>query len=212
MADATRERILEAAISLLQSSGIESLTMETTADIAGVSRKTIYNHFENKYKLVDGVANFWMQTILTKLQTTASDAQMGFVEKLNRITELGFAEMRRGGLMLKRRNSLHSDTRLPSLHHELRTTLRGFIEQMVSEAKETGIVRQDFETKRLTWVLINIVEGLLPLDELDDSPFSKADILRDSLRAVVGGILSEQGVAAMQSSLIFSEEKESEVL
>ncbi len=203
MADATKERIIAAAVSVLQSTGIESLTMEYTADVAGVSRKTIYNHFDTKFKLIDAVANEWMRAVFAQLESKFADTTLDFVAKLNSVIDSGFANMQQGGLMLKRKKTSSTDTRLPALHREINASLRSLTERMVSEAKEMGIVKPDFETKRLTWVLVNVIEGLLFLDELDDSPFSKAEILKDSLRAILCGILSEQGLAAMRSSTIF---------
>mgnify|MGYP002352204883 CR=1 FL=1 len=48
MLDTTRERILEAASAIIKESGPEGLTVEAAADLAGVSRKTIYNHLDRK--------------------------------------------------------------------------------------------------------------------------------------------------------------------
>lgn len=55
-AQATRDAILAAAKSVAAVHGLASLTVEAVADEAGVSRLTIYNHFESKAGLLEALA------------------------------------------------------------------------------------------------------------------------------------------------------------
>src|SRR5919202_946618 len=54
-ADATTERILEAALARFENFGIRRTTMEDVAREAGVSRVTIYRRFPRKERLVEAV-------------------------------------------------------------------------------------------------------------------------------------------------------------
>jgi AcrR family transcriptional regulator len=53
----TRERILEAAISLADRDGIESLSMRKLGDELGVEAMSLYNHVRNKGDLLDGMVD-----------------------------------------------------------------------------------------------------------------------------------------------------------
>lgn len=55
-AQATRDAILAAAKTVAAAHGLASLTIEAVADEAGVSRLTIYNHFESKPGLLEALA------------------------------------------------------------------------------------------------------------------------------------------------------------
>ncbi|TFG84947.1 MAG: TetR/AcrR family transcriptional regulator [Spirochaetales bacterium] len=203
MSDATRERILGAAETLLKSHGAEGLTVEAAADLAGVSRKTVYNYFANRFALLDEAASSWMAQIIETFEDVVQDDSRGFIERLNTIVERGFAELRSGGRIMGNRQTAAAEPGLPTLHRTLRAKLRGFIHTVVSQAIEDGLVRIDYDARRLTWVLVNIVEGLIFTEEFDDEPFARADILRDSLRAVLEGILTDRGADALKGSLIF---------
>ena len=48
-----REKILSKAADLFLSYGFKSVTMDDIASAMGISKKTIYQHFENKTKLVE---------------------------------------------------------------------------------------------------------------------------------------------------------------
>ena len=204
MADTTKDRILDAARNIMRSVGAEGLTVDAAADLAGVTRKTVYNHFEGRHALIDEAISAWMGATLASLETLANDPDLPFVDKLNTIVEHGFAELRTGGRILGRPHSERTET--PEVHRGLRNTMRLFIERLVTDAAEAGLIKAGFDPRRLGWVFINIVEGLIFLENIDDEPFSKADILRDSLQAVVTGILSPEGTSAMRNSPIFKPE------
>lgn len=55
-AQATRDAILAAAKTVAATNGIASLTVEAVAAEAGVSRLTVYNHFESKAGLLEALA------------------------------------------------------------------------------------------------------------------------------------------------------------
>lgn len=203
MSDSTKIRILDAALSILRKQGADSLTVDAAADLASVSRKTVYNHFNSRYALIDEAAAQWMAATIGTLETVAQDESLGFIERLNTIVEQGFAELRAAGMLIHGQQAKGATLVQAPLKQNLRRKLRVFIQTVVTQAMDSGLVRQDFDARRLTWVLINIIEGLLIIDDLEDEPFARFDILRDSLRAVLSGILTEEGASALKHSPIF---------
>ncbi len=188
MIDETRDRILEAASKIMREEGPEGLTVEAAADLAGVSRKTIYNHFDGRNALIDGAASIW--------------TGHPFVDKLNAIVEQAYAELKFG------RSVLGTKGRIPGLESlgirkELRAAFSGFIQGIVRDAIQAGLVRKEFDERRLTFAIVNVIGGLTILDGLEEEPFTKVDILKDSLKAFVGGILTATGAEAMRGSPLF---------
>jgi len=61
--DQQRERILDAARSLFAIRGFDSVTMAELAEVAGVARATVFNHFGSKVALVEAITEnvfaFW---------------------------------------------------------------------------------------------------------------------------------------------------------
>jgi AcrR family transcriptional regulator len=53
----TRQRILEAARSLLKAEGLVSFTIDSIAEQAGVARMTVYNQFKSKSGLVEAISD-----------------------------------------------------------------------------------------------------------------------------------------------------------
>ncbi|MFH6602848.1 TetR/AcrR family transcriptional regulator [Maribacter algicola] len=52
-----KEKILDKAIDMFLNLGFKSVTMDDLANEIGISKKTIYTHFENKTKLVEASTN-----------------------------------------------------------------------------------------------------------------------------------------------------------
>lgn len=200
--DATRERILEAASTIIKAEGPEGLTVEAAADLAGVSRKTVYNHFEGRTALIDGAATIWTSHVLKKLQAIAADPSLPFVDKLNEIVEQAYAELSFGRSVLGPRGRVPGLESL-GIRRELRSAFVQFIQGIVHDAIEEGLVRREFDERMITFALVNVIAGLTILDGLEDEKFNKVEILKMTLKAFVGGILTPTGAEAMRGSPLF---------
>jgi TetR/AcrR family transcriptional regulator of autoinduction and epiphytic fitness len=58
-----REAIIEATIEAFQMNGINETSMDNIAELANVSKRTVYNHFESKEKLVTQIfREMWIKS------------------------------------------------------------------------------------------------------------------------------------------------------
>lgn len=58
-----REAIISAAIEAFQNNGINETSMDTIAQLANVSKRTVYNHFDSKEKLVTQIfKEMWLKS------------------------------------------------------------------------------------------------------------------------------------------------------
>ena len=69
--DDQRERILDAARSLFASRGFDAVKMAEVAEVAGVARATVFNHFGSKVALVEAITEnvfaYWASLLDTAL-------------------------------------------------------------------------------------------------------------------------------------------------
>lgn len=64
----TQEILCQAAAPILETEGLQGLTMEKLAKTAGVAKGTLYNYFQDKRTIVYSVAERNMKEVLRKLQ------------------------------------------------------------------------------------------------------------------------------------------------
>lgn len=205
MSDKNRERILAAAREILVQKGSEQLTMEDTASLAKVTRKTVYNYYQSKALLLDAVMERFAHESIAALEQIVENNERSFADKLNDVIETGFSWIRSWERMFRRPGVYLCAKPCESAGPGIREYLRGFIERIVRDAFDAGIVDSSFDPRRMAWVFINMVEGLIRLDHMEDEDFGKTEILRDSLRAVIAGILNAEGRELMKNSMLFSE-------
>ncbi|MDB6444199.1 MULTISPECIES: TetR/AcrR family transcriptional regulator [Pseudomonas] len=86
LTDRKREAILEAAIAEFRSSGFDITSMDKIAATAGVSKRTVYNHFPSKEELFAEILNRLWNSV-TAEQETAYDPDRPLREQLRRLLQ-----------------------------------------------------------------------------------------------------------------------------
>lgn len=70
--------IIEIAMEILQTDGLESITMRAIADKMEYSAPIVYSYFENKDALLDKLSKSGYQNLLTKITTECPDTNDAF--------------------------------------------------------------------------------------------------------------------------------------
>ncbi len=78
--------ILNAAETLFFQQGVEHTSMDQVASLAGASKRTVYNHFENKDVLFQAILVFMFEKVRQE-QAVVFDAAVPISEQLTRIAE-----------------------------------------------------------------------------------------------------------------------------
>lgn len=206
MIDTVRERIIEAALVLLKRAGPQGLTVEDAASLAGVTRKTVYNHFANRYALIDAATAAWVDSTISALRDIAEGPETNIAARFKAVVERGFEELRAGGRLmhLPAGNARHAGS--TATRRDMTRRLRSFLEEVLREAAEVGYLREGIEARRLAAVILNVIDGLTVQDDSDEPLDLKIHILNDSLTAILGGILSERGKTALRDLPFFNKE------
>lgn len=76
-----RDAILDAALKAFQSEGFDNASMDRVAELAGASKRTVYNHFASKDALFKAVVERFMGEI-TALKQVPYDPDRGLDEQL----------------------------------------------------------------------------------------------------------------------------------
>jgi AcrR family transcriptional regulator len=178
--------------------------MDAVAEWTGVSRKTIYNHFDGKNELMAELAMAGMDRIITGLRTIAMDASLGYTEKLDLIVERGFRESNE--LFVMRETGAHglAPSDFHTSYQEVRKLLATLIEEMTLEAASRGLMRSDLDPKRFAYILINIIGGIVRFDDPESLPCTHLELLRESIRVLLCGSLSPLGEETLRDSRLLA--------
>jgi len=171
-ADATSERILDAALSLAAASGIRHLSMDDVARRAGVGRMTVYRRFGSRAALVDALTVRESRRCLERMDAAAPpDAPVADQVAEGLVTALRIA---REHPLLNRLARVEPESVLAALNADgaaVFAAARGFVAARLTAAREAGVlgpVAVDEAAEvlvRLAFSFVLVQESALPLDD-----------------------------------------------
>jgi AcrR family transcriptional regulator len=136
--EATRQRLLRAALELYTTVGFRATTTPAIAARAGVAEGTIYRHFSGKEHLLNEVfrgAQRWGATVVRETEGE------GTPNRLHRIARTLFDTAARDAaltrMLLRRRDEQHLDEKSREAEREFRDALQ----HLVASGKSEGLVR-----------------------------------------------------------------------
>ncbi|MDP4281576.1 MAG: TetR/AcrR family transcriptional regulator [Bacteroidota bacterium] len=185
-------RIIEQVTKLYGRYGIKSVTMDDAAHYLGISKKTLYEHFQDKEELVRNV-------IL--LEYEKHDRNLEEIRKrdLNALQELFEVYRILFGMFRDYNPAISYDTRkyYPELFNSLRevrrkkmmsSTLRN-----IKKGKKEGLFRQDLDVDIISKLHIFHIENLFENDLFTQDEISSFKIFHEIFVYHLNGMLSEKG-------------------
>ena len=189
-ADASSERILDAALELVAASGLRNLTMDGAAARAGVGRMTVYRRFGDRESLVDALAARESRRCLAELDRAVDPAlpasegiPRGFVASLRLI---------RSHPLLDRFARHEPEAALAALNAgdgAIVAMGREFVAARLREAQARGDLASELDTTHAAELIVRLglsfllmPESSLPLDD----PEASAEVARSLIAPILG--------------------------
>ena len=190
MATAMHDRILEGAGTLCFRMGFARVRVEEIARYLGISKKTIYNHFQSKDELFERVVESNIAAILAGLDERAKATEVEFTAKLRTILQYVVRELRARSAVLfatdRPPNQLFRDRMVAVI----RAKVVELTERLFEEGKASGAVRNDIVPGILPYVYMSLIEGTFQLCEDANPPYRPEELILEALRISLVGVLS----------------------
>lgn len=185
-----RHRILETARAQFFAHGFNRVTMDEMASLLGMSKKTVYECFPSKDKLVDAVLERHISTAMRRY-AEIMNSPTEYVDKLYNVLCLI------GGSLSQMSKRFHDDVhRLrPDLWRTMedirRLTLFADFMKFIDHGVERGVVRNDIHRDVFLFAYISSWQSILSSDLLIRESLSANDALRSLTQLVLDGMLTE---------------------
>lgn len=159
-AQVTREKLLKAAIDLVNRSGMEALTVRNICDEAGLSTGSFYNLFSGKDELIA----FYLKHSFESYKLTAEEKAAGYnvVEKCLLVYRFYVRCCRDAGLEFV--SGLYSATNSPFFDFKHRDSedeiVIDLIGQYLAQGKEEGVIKEDVDIEEAELRVAAIVTGM----------------------------------------------------
>jgi AcrR family transcriptional regulator len=137
--EATRQRLLRAALELFTTTGFRATTTPQIAERAGVAEGTIYRHFSSKEQLLNDVyraAHRWATTLV--VETEGPYRTQDRLQRIGRRLLEGSERDPAGARMLLQSRE---DQYLDDRSREAAREFRGMLQQVIAAGKSDGAIR-----------------------------------------------------------------------
>lgn len=195
-----REAIVEVATRLIMQQGVRATTMDQIADLLGISKKTLYEHFASKDMLIEVCADTFLKNMEAKLneirQLHTENALLPMIATANFVygllTSLNpilFTELRRV--------IPHARARvLPRIQELIQRQLTLSVQQAVRE----GLFRSDLPMDMLPlWMSYVIVQVVLNPAFAEQAQKSVAEIYAETILLLLYSFTTEKGRALLET-------------
>ena len=177
-----REQIVEAALQVLGSRGIQQLNVAEIAQRVGLVPSAIYRHFKGKDEILDAV----VELIGQRLPANVDAVRREFRGSLDRLEHLLQRHVRLilnnqaiPRIMMSDEMAAGDPERKSRIYHTIRAYLES-VGQIVREGQEAGEIRADTDPETIAMLFVGIVQPGALLWHLGNGQF---DIQHHAVRA-----------------------------
>nr|WP_298995717.1 TetR/AcrR family transcriptional regulator [uncultured Allomuricauda sp.] len=200
-----REKILHKATELFLNLGFKSVTMDDLANEMGISKKTIYTHFENKTKLVE-------ETTMDLFWFISNGIDEIVALKKNPIKEL--YEIKRFAMNHLKGEKSSPQYQLqkyyPKLHHSLKKkqfeVMQDCVLDNIKRGVEMGIYRDNLNVEFVARIYFSGAISIKDNDLFPMTIFSNSQLEDDFLEYHLRGVVTPKGRKILNSIINSNQE------
>lgn len=176
-----KERIIDAAVECFRKYGPQRTSMADIAEAAGVSRKTLYRHFEDRTTLIERILIRQMLMFVARIEQHVA-TYTDFRESLVSGSIVAIETARADALFIEtiqRATNHRLDQLFFGRHEEIVKSTHRIWDSAIAMGRKQGIVKQGLADERIIELIINI-QALLLMRE-DYGPAEQRAFLEDVL-------------------------------
>lgn len=192
-----RERILKTAEELFMKFGIRSVTMDEIASEPGISKKTIYMHFEDKDAIVHEVATFRMNCEQDISEQIWKEAENPIHEVVKEIEMLQTHITALNPVVIYDLKKYYPKTWAVFQQHK-QTIFLDITRRNLQEGVKQGLYRPEINIEILSKLRMEEVDFAFDQSVFPSSQFNQFEIHKTFIDHFLRGVLTPKGLAVYE--------------
>ncbi|MBQ4818813.1 TetR/AcrR family transcriptional regulator [Aquimarina sp. MMG016] len=188
-----KEKIIEKANDMFLNLGFKSVTMDDLASEMGISKKTIYTHFQNKTKLVEATTDHLFCTISDGIDAILEEKREP-IEELYAIKAFVMFHLKDE----KTSPQYQLQKYYPKIHNNLKVKQFEAMQECVIENLERGIkkgvFRENIDVEIISRFYFVGMIGIKDQEMFPRQAFPVSKLMTDYLEYHIRGIATEKGL------------------
>ena len=196
-----RNKIINKAAELFLTLGVKSVTMDDIAQEMGISKKTIYVHFENKTKLVEAVAFSVFENVCDGIDCICNASQ-------NPIEELYDIKMYVTHYLKDEKTSPQFQLKkyYPQIYQRLHIKqfekMHESVKESIKKGVDTGLFRSNIDIDFISRMYFNGMSGIKDEAIFPQTLFTMNYLMESYLEYHLRAIVTEKGLKILDKFII----------
>ena len=195
-----KNKILEKSIEMFLNYGFKSVTMDDISEKLGISKKTIYAHYQNKTKLIEATTLAIFESISTGIDCIC-ELDKNPIEELYAIKSYVMEHLKDE----KSSPQYQLQKYYPKLFYTLKKKQLEIMQECVTENLRKGIeqklYRSELDVNFISRIYFNGVTGIKDEETFPRDEFTPSYLLENYLEYHIRAIATEKGLITLQNLL-----------
>lgn len=193
--DPVRGRIIANAEALFFSRGFSGVTMDRIAAELGISKKTLYQHFDSKHQLLYAVVSRLMAESERFIKALTEDPKLDYFQRVAGLVE--HISRRTSGISRDFMQDLQKSA--PEMWEEINQFRQKKIYHnfglLVRKGARAGLIRPEIDPDLLMQMYAVLVQQMINPQALAHSAYSPGQLMKAIVELVFAGAMTEKGRA-----------------
>jgi AcrR family transcriptional regulator len=193
-----KERILQTAASNFFRMGFSHVSMDDLAAEMGISKKTLYKHFDSKEAILKEVLNQRVQSIEKSVSGILEKPETDSLSRLLEIFTVIAQKLSQTGQPFFQDLRKHA----PKIWEEVDAHRDRIIRHSFSRVFQTGVkekyFREDVDPHLIMLIYLASIQRIMNPEALPDLPFAANQVFEGIVKVHLGGILTDRGKHQLQ--------------
>ncbi|WP_228852686.1 TetR/AcrR family transcriptional regulator [Aegicerativicinus sediminis] len=195
-----KEKILQGAVDLYLNYGFKSVTMDDIANSLGMSKKTIYQHYENKSKLVEATTLYMFEKISHGIDCICNESSNP-IEEIFQIKQLVMEHLK------DEKSSPHYTLQkyYPKIYRNLAIkqfeVMQSCVLKNLEKGKKLGLYRESIDVEFISRIYFSGMLSIKNEELFPSKDFSRGTLTDLYLEYHLRGICTERGIKIMSEFL-----------
>lgn len=186
------DRILEISKELFFRHGIKSITMDDIATRLGISKKTIYQYYEDKNALLSSLVKMELLTQTEEMQEIRSNSENAIDEMLQSMNCMSRNFSKMNPTLFYDLQKYHSSA-WSHFKNFKEKQMTGFVEENLRRGIKNELYRKDLKVKTLARLRLEEVEMGFNPDAFPPEQFNMTDVQVALLEHFLYGVVTVKG-------------------
>jgi len=190
---AMRERVLDKARERFGTQGFARVTMDELAGELGMSKKTLYQLFPSKERLVQTLVREFMRETAAGVHRLADRRDLPFANKLRDLLHYLAQRLTKMGPLFLADLQRHTPTLWREVEEFRRDKILVNFGRLVRDGMAQGVFRKDIDSDLVILVFLAAVQNVVTPRVLADLPLTAGAAFEGLVRLLMEGLLTEEG-------------------